>query len=376
MAKQKFSSAFRDIKVIGELTSDEMANKLRKMGDYYTAKKFDEEFKKRESKDISVRRYGDKVIEYRKFKPKKYNQRSEPKYKRIVFKQVKSKVFTEEVSKATHHISPKEKVLIRKRKPWEYSTHKLGYFPFRGPKDAHTSDIKDAGAIEPDKKLRNSRIDIRLDRLRVWKYPGSFLGRSGEHHVLINFVAQNQLPGNLQAEPISFSQTYQVNDGEFAGVQGYPIFIGLNVGNQGALFEICTVNVKNSADEAFLKILDSPVFRNGLNLLTTVQPVLKPFTEIAGGIAKMFAERDKNVAVQKFYFGLDFTRGGAGAALAQGEYIAVQVPFITAINWDDWVWDFNIGAIVSKDDQTVSLPYNYIIFRVTLYDEYQLNENV
>lgn len=237
------------------------------------------------------------------------------------------------------------------------------------PGAAYTLDIKDAGAIDPDNKLKNRRINVHLDRLRVWKYPGRFLGRAGKHHVLINFAAKNQLPGNLQAEPISFSQTYQVNDGDLAGVQGYPIFIGLNVGKQGALFEICTINVMNSADEAFLKILDSPVFRNGLNLLTTVQPVLKPFTEIAGGIAKMFAERDKNKAVQKFYLGLDFTRGAAGAALTQGEYIAVQVPSITAINWDDFVWDTRIGAIVSKEDQTVSLPYNYIIFRVTLYEE-------
>lgn len=369
MAKQKFSSTFKNIKVIGELPCDKVAKKLREMGDYYTAKKFVEEFKKRESKEVSVRRFSDKVVVYRKYKPKKYKLRYKPKHKDIVFRKEEREVYKEEVPKVAPHIYPKEKVLIRNRKPWEYSTHKLGYFPLREPGAAHTLDIKDAGAIDPDKKLKNSRINIHLDRFRVWKYPGRFPYRSGEHRVLINFVAQNQLPGNLQAEPISFSQTYQVNDGEFAGVQGYPIFIGLNVGKQGALFEICTINVMDSTDETLLKILDSPVFRIGLNLLTIVQPVLKPFTEIAGGIAKIFAERKKNVAVQKFYLGLDFTRGSAGAALAQGEYIAVQVPSITAINWDDWVWNTHIGAIVHKDDQTLSLPYNYIIFRVTLYEE-------
>jgi hypothetical protein len=171
------------------------------------------------------------------------------------------------------------------------------------------------------------------------------------------------------AEPVSFSQTYRGLENQSAGVVGYPIFIGLSVSTLGVAFQGFTLNVKNDADEAVLNFLDSPPFQTGLNLLTTAQPALIPFTQMTLGVTKMLAKRNQNVAVQDFYLGLDFTPAAFGARLAEGNYVAVQVPSETTILWEDWRYYPTSGAIATKDDQTVSLPYNHAVFRLSRYED-------
>ena len=127
--------------------------------------------------------------------------------------------------------------------------------------------------------------------------------------------------------------------------------------------------MKNDADEAVLGALESPPFKDGLNLLETLQPALAPFTQITLGIIKTLVARNRNVGVQKFYLGLDFTAAAFGIRLAEGNYIAVQVPNETTLNWDDWVFHRVRGAIVSKADHTASIPYNYVVFRITRYEK-------
>ncbi len=39
-----------------------------------------------------------------------------------------------------------------------------------------------------------------------------------------------------------------MQEGQAAGIAGYPVFIGLNVGNQGVAFECSTINVNNEED--------------------------------------------------------------------------------------------------------------------------------
>jgi len=75
-------------------------------------------------------------------------------------------------------------------------------------------------------------------------------------------------------------------------------------------------------DESFLKTLESDIVRNGLKLLETTQPVIKPFTAVAIGIAKAIASRNRNIPVQEFNIGLDFTNTPMGARLREGTYIA------------------------------------------------------
>lgn len=245
--------------------------------------------------------------------------------------------------------------------PWMYATHKFGYIAPYNSGSIQPQSIQHPSAIQPDNSLKNNRINIRLDRLHIEKYPGG-----GTHNVLITFAVRNQL-ANTQ-ESVSFSQTYRVQEGQSAGIAGYPVFIGLNVGSQGIAFECSTVNVKNEEDKTILAALESSPFQSGLKLLTTTQPAIAPFTEITLGVVKLLAQRNKNVAVQKFYLGLDFEDSAMGCRLAEGNYIAVQVADETVIDWNKWIYKPEVGAIVHKADNS-QLPYNYVIFRISRYEE-------
>lgn len=249
----------------------------------------------------------------------------------------------------------------RPRKPYLYRTHQVGYFPFGETGSADPIPVSGVGVVEPDPNLLNSRINIYLDRLYVEEYPGALFG-PGEHHILVNFKANNQL---TTAEVVAFSQTYVAFDGDEAGVMGYPIFIGLHVGETGAAFEIETVNVQNSEDEAVLNMLDSDEFKGGLGLLSTAQPAIAPLTKLATETTKLLASRSRNVTVQKHYIGLDTTHAPAGAPLVAGHFIVVQVPGPAEINWSDYHFDRNYGTVVRKENGAQPLRYNYFIFRVT-----------
>ena len=244
---------------------------------------------------------------------------------------------------------------------WEYATHQFGYIAPLNQGASGLQPIQYAGAINPDNTLKNSRINIRIDRLCIHKYPGG-----GKHNILLSFGARNEVANN-SAEVVTFSQTYRVPEGQLAGISGYPIFIGLNVGLQGIAFECSTVNVKNDSDEKILETLESKAFKDGLNLLTTFQPAISPFTEISLGIVKALAARNRNIAVQKFYLGLDFEKAAMGSRLAEGNYIAVQVPTETTLDWSGWGFNPNTGAIEGKANSS-TLNFNYIVFRVSRYE--------
>ena len=76
-------------------------------------------------------------------------------------------------------------------------------------------EIRHAGNIDPDVSLKNSRIKVTLDRLRVAAYPGG-----GVHRVLFDFYAQNQIPGDV--EHLHFNVTVRAKEGEQAAIIGYP----------------------------------------------------------------------------------------------------------------------------------------------------------
>ena len=62
-----------------------------------------------------------------------------------------------------------------------------------------------------------------------------------------------------------------------------------------------------------------------------------------------------------------------GIRLAEGNYIAVQVPSETSIEWHDWGYRPDIGTIVHKTDGLKTLPYNYLVFRVSHYEGESMN---
>lgn len=244
--------------------------------------------------------------------------------------------------------------------PWSFTAHQYGYIGFQESKSNAPLAIQHPNAIEPDISLKNSRINIRLDRLKIHKYPGD-----GIHNVMVTFAARNQV-ANYSQESVSFSQTYRVQEGQTAGIAGYPIFIGLNVGNQGVAFECSTINVNNDEDLSVLEALDSSTFQSGLELLTTMQPAIAPFTAVTVGMMKSLAKRNENIPVQKFYLGLDFENAAMGIRLREGNYIAVQVSDESQIDWNKWIYKPNLGTIVHKADDS-ALEYNYLVFRVSRY---------
>jgi hypothetical protein len=213
--------------------------------------------------------------------------------------------------------------------------------------------------IADDPTLVNATITITLDFLRVKAYPGG-----GSHQVLFDFSAQQHYGSN--AEQLHFTQTFgSIQEGDAAGVIGYPIFKGLNVGSDGAAFQCTTVNVQNNQDQTFINFLDSDVFKSGLQLIETFEPAITPLTGLATGIVKGILNRNANVKVQDFYMGLDFKPVATHARLREGSYIAAQVPEDAGWNWGEWVYDPVKGRIVNKADPTQLIPYNYMIFGVS-----------
>lgn len=248
-------------------------------------------------------------------------------------------------------------------RPWQHTAHALGYL---APADPSSSPrpIQHAGNILAQASLKNSRIKITLDRLRVAAYPGG-----GTHRVLFDFYAQNQLMEDI--EHLHFNATYRARQGEQVAVVGLPIFVGLSVGTEGVVFKCFTVNVRNDDDEAFLDVLESDVFKTGLKLATSVQPAIAPFSQLALGITRSIAKRHRNVPVQDFYMGLDFSNITTRARLAEGSYIAVQIPETLQAVWDwkDWMYQPTNGQIVSGTGPGKLIPYNYFVFSVSQYQE-------
>jgi hypothetical protein len=244
---------------------------------------------------------------------------------------------------------------------WQHTAHAFGYIT-PSPPGSEPLTIRHAGNIEADPTLRNSRTKISLDRLRVADYPGG-----GTHRILFDFYAQNQVSSGI--EHLHFNATYRVRENEEAAIIGYPIFVGLNVGIEGVVFRCLTVNVKNEDDEALLGFLESDVFKSGLMLATTAQPAIAPLSSMAIALTKSIARRHKNVPVQEFYIGLDFTKMPFRARLAEGSYIAVQIPeaFERVWDWDEWVYHPKSGQVVSRDDEAKLIPYNYLVFSVSRY---------
>jgi hypothetical protein len=242
---------------------------------------------------------------------------------------------------------------------WEHTSHAFGFLPPGVPAPGLV-EVKSASQIDADPTLRNARIDVRLDRLRVAAYPGR-----GMHRILFDFYARNQREGG--EDDLHFNMILRAQQGQGAAVVGYPIFVGLGVGS-GVGFRCHTVNVKNDQDEALLGVLESDPMRRGLQLLSTVQPALGPLSTMAVGITRALAGRHRNVSVQDFYLGLDFSASPSGARLREGTYFAVQAPEeITASCWQQWAYNTQAQHLVARDNPTVPIAHNYIAFSVCRY---------
>jgi hypothetical protein len=250
------------------------------------------------------------------------------------------------------------------------SQHQVGFIPRFTPGTERFQPVVAASNAPADPSLKNGRINIRLDHLRIYEYPQPLLGLGGNSHtILFTFEARNQLPGGSEA--VAFNQTYRARSGQDTAVTGNPIFIGLSVGADGVVFSCKTVNVANSSDEQLVGAINSEAATLGLNLLTTAQPALAPFVGVARGLCNSLATRRRNTAVQEITLGLDFESGATGARLAVGSYVVVQVERANEITWSDWRYDTETGTVVrtnlAEGEDPYVLPYNAIVFRVSPY---------
>jgi TIR domain len=247
-------------------------------------------------------------------------------------------------------------------KPWLHTAHVFGYLS-----SASTGNmpgvIRSAENIPVDPTLKNARVKIFLDRLRIASYPGR-----GMHRVVVHFSTQNHLPH--KTEDLHFSAMYRVREGEHAALRGYPIFVGLQVGNEGIRLRVRTIDVKNDQDEALLTLLDSAVFKNGLHLITTVQPALVPLSELALGLTRMLLAHHGNISVQDIDLGLGFSALLTRPHLAEGSYLAIQIPenLAPVWDWEKWVYDPLSGLVVKRDNHQQTIPYNYLIFSISRYE--------
>ena len=251
---------------------------------------------------------------------------------------------------------------VGRDKAWLHTAHAVGYLaPVTGP-GAGLLPIRHAADITPDDGLSGARVKVTLDGLRVADYPGR-----GIHRILFDFAARNQT--DQGAEQLHFNATCQVAEGEQAAVLGRPVFTGLRAGGEGIFLQLATVNVANEGDEKLLALLDSDAFKGGLQLLTTAQPALAPFSALAVGLTETIAARNRNVAVQAVDLGLDFSRVAPRPRLAEGSYIAVQIPetIQTVWSWQDWAYDPASGRMVSAAEPSLLIPYNYIVISISRY---------
>ncbi len=250
-------------------------------------------------------------------------------------------------------------------KPWLYANHVFGYLAPTAPGDASNDPlpISPLNAIHTDPLLKHTRVKITLDRFRVANYPGR-----GSHHILVHFFAQNQVANTK--EDLHFSATYRVSQGDQVAIRGYPIFVGLSVSNEGIRLRCRTINVKNDQDEALLNVLESKVFTSGLHLVSTLQPAIAPLSELAYGLTEMVAKRHRNISVQDFDLGLDFSNIPTGARLAEGAYLAVQVPESEepVWDWEDWIYHPSSGQVVKQSNYQEAIPYNYLVFSIRRYE--------
>lgn len=237
---------------------------------------------------------------------------------------------------------------------WGHTGAKVGFIPEGS--GAGDCEIIDAIGMGPDHTLKEAALKVSLDVFYVHNYPGM-----GKHRILCEFSGKNQT--DKESELMRFAVDLAANDESPAAHIGKPIFVNVNVGRDGLSFEGRTVNVKSEDDDLMLEALGNATFKDGLSLLTTVQPVLKPFVKLAEGLVTSVAKRSANYEVFKFALGLDFSKSMTSAKLGPGSYVVVQTDE-HEWDWSNFVWNTGSGLVQPKADRTKRLQLNYMVFGV------------
>ncbi|MFL9502292.1 hypothetical protein ACJMQP_19700 [Rhodopseudomonas palustris] len=220
--------------------------------------------------------------------------------------------------------------------------------------------VENAYTLAPDYSLKGSRIKISLERFWVESYPGR-----GTHEILCEFNGKNQAQG--EQEEMQFTLTTTAKDKSSAAIVGAPIFLGVTVGKNGIAFEGKTINVRSKDDEDLLAALSTGSFREGLSLLTTVQPALKPFVGLASSVVNAVMKRSENAQIQFFKLGFDFSQNQTSVALRHGSFAVIQADD-ASWDWTKLAWNVDAQQIVHSATGK-AIPFNYLILRISPYEE-------
>ena len=188
---------------------------------------------------------------------------------------------------------------------------------------------------------------------------------SGKHLILCEFTGKNRV--STETEELHFALRFNANDGSSASLNGVPIFMGVTVGNNGISFEGRSINVKSSGDETVLETLGTPAFQNGLGLLLSAQPALKPFTSLATAWLKLLLARARMLKSTTLAQARLRSERQFGQ-LQYGSYVVVQCDDTANWDWDEYQWNRDTNAIESKSNSQ-PFHYNYMVFGVVPFDE-------
>ena len=253
----------------------------------------------------------------------------------------------------------RDSIKLRKPKPWDYA-FRIAYIP--EPEAGVTvGSVVSANTIKPALFENMKSVTIRMDGIWVADFPGWGKNKNRQ----FTFEASNKLKDG-GSEDVVYNKASPVYEGQGAGIAGVPILRDLNISEKGLNVEITITNLKTDEQIKALGIMDSKAFNSGLGLLTTAQPALVPFTELARGIAKMGAEKDNGLVVGGIKLGLDFQGvvAGNGGRLNKGTYVAIQAPL--EFDFSDLSVDFRNNSHITRKSTGKSLhsEYNYVIFRI------------
>jgi hypothetical protein len=219
--------------------------------------------------------------------------------------------------------------------PYRRVTHVTGFFAVAGP-------IMPASRAGPP-LAPNTRVRVLLDRLHVYRYPGS-----GTHEILIEATLGDTIDG--AGKLAHFARKLSMKPGA-SGPVGWPFFEDVTLSETGMLLAFQSVNLGSSFEKGLLKVFDDDAFKLGLSLVEAAVPATAQTAKLVRGLVEWTAKQSENAVVQQAQVGLDYRLPGApGARLSAGTYVFIQLPQNVANLWqfDEWEWNSDRETIVNR----------------------------
>jgi hypothetical protein len=239
------------------------------------------------------------------------------------------------------------------KKPFEHTGSAVGYI--KGTNDQF-HPLVDPREIGPQRDLIGKKVAVRLTQALVVRYPGH-----GVHEILLHFGVGG---GSEPTPKHDFGSTIRCADGNQMPVGGQRLFEGIEIGEDGLNIGMFTVNVHSQGDVQLLKVLQGEVFQKGLDLVTSVGPVVGLLSATLASLARHIAGSSENRPVHQGLLALELDRTLRDTGkLRLGTYVLAQAPAEVdgrPWSWSAYVYDRARNAIVYAYDHDKLIPYNYV----------------